>query len=171
MALAAGDFTVTKTIHLGKGYRKVIGRYTPSGTYTSGGEVMTAAIANAKLGLSTIDYMNFTPLVPSAGTTYVQLVYDHAAVGTAKIHASNAVAAHTHNITAIGGLVSSEALFLDASQKFGKAAATDRTIVGSTSATTGGVAVNTAVTVNTELAASTDISTYSCSFVAYGQRA
>jgi hypothetical protein len=50
-----------------------------------------------------------------------------------------ALGTHIHDIKAIGGLTSSEALFLDASQKFGKNAATDRTIVGSTSATTGGV--------------------------------
>lgn len=51
--------------------------------------------------------------------------------------------AHTHDLKAIGGLTSSEALFLDASQKFGKSAATDRTIVGSTSGTTGGVSATT----------------------------
>lgn len=46
---------------------------------------------------------------------------------------------HTHDIKALGGLTSSEPLLLDASQNFGKNAATNRTIVGSTSATTGGV--------------------------------
>lgn len=173
MALAAADLTVRKVIHLGKGYRKVIGRWTPSGTYTSGGEALTTAIAAAALGLTSIDYLNFTPLVPAAGTTYALPVYDHTAGGSnlGKIHVQSAVAAHTHDIKAIGGLTSSEALFLDASQSFGKTAATNRTIVGSTSATTGGVVNNTAVTVGTELAAGTDLSTYSCSFVALGQRA
>jgi hypothetical protein len=46
---------------------------------------------------------------------------------------------HTHDIKAIGGLTSSEPLLLDASQVFGKNAATNRTIVGANSATTGGV--------------------------------
>jgi hypothetical protein len=46
---------------------------------------------------------------------------------------------HSHDIKAIGGLTSSEPLLLDASQVFGKNAATNRTIVGANSATTGGV--------------------------------
>jgi hypothetical protein len=226
MAIAAADFTITDTIPLGKGRRMVWGRYTPSGTYTSGGEGLTTAIANAKIGLSTIAYMNFTPLVTAAGTSYATLVYDHTASAgiLGKIHfTGNGAGAHvhdilikggqtaqthTHDILAIGGLVSSEPLLLDAAQSFGKAAATNRTVVGSTSATTGGVVVGSTATaismistdtlgkeqatdrtiagsasatkggivtstsnaVGAELAAGTDLSTYSCSFVCYGQR-
>ena len=59
-----------------------------------------------------------------------------------------------HDMKAIGGLTSSEALFLDASQSFGKQAATDRTVVGSTAATTGGVLASALV----EVASGTDLS-------------
>lgn len=165
MGILAADFTVTSTIKLGKGKRQVVGRYTPSGTYTSGGETMTAAIASAALGLSTITYFNFTPLVTAVGTTYSNLVYDGTPTALGKIHAQGGgtsahthdllviggqtAQTHTHDMKAIGGLTVSEALALDASQKFGKNAATDRTIVGSTSATTGGV-----VTASTDTALS-----------------
>lgn len=63
-------------------------------------------------------------------------------------------ASHVHDITAIGGLTSSEPLLLDASQKFGKNAATNRTIVGSTSATTGGVVAAIPAAVVSEAASS-----------------
>mgnify|MGYP001571590060 CR=1 FL=1 len=81
------------------------------------------------------------------------LIYRSAGVtpaGTvaAPVFTGAGLAAHTHDMLGIGGLAttSNEALFLDASQKFGKNAATNRTIVGSTSATTGGVVAVTAGT-------------------------
>ena len=58
---------------------------------------------------------------------------------------------HTHDIKALGGLTSSEALLLDSSQSFGKNAATNRTIVGSTSANTGGVVAAVPAAANAEI--------------------
>lgn len=46
---------------------------------------------------------------------------------------------HNHDMLFKGSLTSSEALFLDAAQKLGKAAATDRTLLGVSVATDGGV--------------------------------
>lgn len=103
-------------------------------TYPAGGVPLT----KAKLGCPTnIDELQ----IMDAGTSGFNIKFDSA---NGKIRLFNPVGAHTHDITVIGGLTSSEALFLDASQKFGKNAATNRTIVGATSATTGGVAPNAA---------------------------
>lgn len=110
-------------------------------TYPSGGIPLT----KAKLGCPA-NLLSFKILDGGAASGVI-VKYDYA---NQKLRLYNSVSAHTHDIKAIGGLTSSEALFLDASQKFGKTAATDRTIVGSTSATTGGV-VNSAVASGVEL--------------------
>ena len=104
-------------------------------TYPSGGVPLT----KAKLGCS-VRIVSLQILDNGSGDGY-DYKYDYA---NDKIRIYNSQGSHTHDIKAIGGLTSSEALFLDASQSFGKNAATDRTIVGSTSATTGGVVASTA---------------------------
>ncbi len=101
-----------------------------SGTYSAGG----IPLVIAKLGCPTVVE---ALIVVNAGTTGYQYTWD----GTNKkiVMLQAPVQTHTHDIKAIGGLTSSEPLLLDSSQVFGKNAATNRTIVGANSATTGGV--------------------------------
>lgn len=175
IALVAADLTVNKVIHLGKGYRLVVGSWTPSGTYTSGGEDMTTAIAAAKLGLSSIDFINFTPLTAtSGGATYANVAFDHtpATNSLGKIHVQGSLAAHTHSFLVKGGQAAAgtDAISIKGSTPvtIGKEAATDATNVGGVG---GGVQANTAGTTQAEMAAATSLTAYSCRFVAYGQRA
>lgn len=99
-------------------------------TYATGG----IPLVIAKLGCpTTVEAL----IVTNAGSTGYHFTWD----GTNKklLMFQSPAETHTHDIKALGGLTSSEALLLDASQNFGKNAATNRTIVGSTSANTGGV--------------------------------
>jgi hypothetical protein len=139
-------------------------KLTGPASYTSGGETMTVANARSILeGITNIDFLIPSPSVVSAYTSRTTCVYEplNTSTNTGKFHFYSSVPAHnhdllivggqtaqthTHDVKAIGGLTSSEALFLDASQSFGKTAATNRTIVGSTSATTGGVVAQSTAT-------------------------
>lgn len=101
-----------------------------AGTYSAGG----IPIEIGKLGCPNV-VESF--IVFDKGTSGYSFSYDQT---NKKIVMFQAPAqTHTHDIKAIGGLTSSEPLLLDASQVFGKNAATNRTIVGANSATTGGV--------------------------------
>ena len=97
-------------------------------TYPTGGIPLTIA----KLGCpTTVESL----MIVDKGTSGYDFKYD--ATNKKLVMFQNA--AHAHDILALGGLTSSEALFLDASQKFGKNAATNRTVAGANSATTGGI--------------------------------
>lgn len=169
MALAAGDFVMDKgsLTYLGPGSKMISGTWTLPASYTNGGEVLTNAILAAKFGFKKIRQLIFTP------TGGVDAAFDAGAASAGnqgKLHVyQSGIQAHTHDITAIGGLTSSEALFLDASQKFGKNAATNRTIVGSTSATTGGVAPVTAANTATEVVAGQNLASSTIKFMAWGE--
>lgn len=76
-------------------------------------------------------------VVVDQGTSGYKFMYDQSAEKLVVI------GSHTHDIKAIGGLTSSEPLFLDSAQKFGKNAATNRTIVGANSTSDGGVVAST----------------------------
>lgn len=101
-----------------------------AGTYAAGG----IPIEIGKLGCPVVVE---SLIVVSKGTSGYTFAYDQT---NKKIIMTQAPAqTHTHDIKAMGGLTSSEALLLDASQAFGKNAATNRTIIGANSTTTGGV--------------------------------
>ena len=104
-------------------------------TYPSGGIPLTKAKLGCPAKIVSLQ------IIDGANANGLAYKYDYA---NEKLRIYNTTAAHTHDIKAIGGLTSSEALFLDSSQSFGKNAATDRTIAGSTSATTGGVVASAA---------------------------
>lgn len=171
MALAAADLTTLTRYNLGGGKQIVIGVWTPSGTYTSGGEDLTRAIALAGLGLKTVSAIVFSPLVAATPTTYgATPVFDRASSASSwgKIHIPNAVAAHTHSFLVKGGTAAAgtDAVNIKATV-IGKEAATDATNTGGAN---GGVQNNTAVTTASEAAGATDFSTgvYKAQFVAYG---
>lgn len=166
MALSAADFSNIKHTPLGPGRWMVTGTWTLPASYASGGEDLTTAILKATTRLNKIDAIIFTS---KAGQITGSFDGVSTATSQGKLHAFQAgLAGHTHDIKAIGGLTSSEALFLDASQSFGKTAATDRTIVGATSATTGGVVAAAAVNSATEVVAAQNLSANTLNFVMYG---
>jgi hypothetical protein len=76
-------------------------------------------------------------IVVDKGTSGYEFKYDQSAKKLVMFQAP--AQTHSHDIFAVGGLTSSEPLLLDASQVFGKNAATNRTIAGANAATTGGV--------------------------------
>jgi len=158
MAVAATNITNFVKYPLGNGDWAFRFTYTGPSSYTSGGEDLTRTVCRAAMeGISEIFFLGCNAAYKSSdGSTGAlaafEILNDGTNVGT--FHFYNSVDAHTHDMKAIGGLTSSEALFLDASQKFGKTAATDRTIVGSTSATTGGVVATADDILSSEAAAS-----------------
>lgn len=97
-------------------------------TYPAGGIPITIA----KLGCPTVVE---SLIVVDKGTSGYEFKYDQSAKKLVMFHQGS----HVHDILALGGLTSSEPLLLDASVKYGKNAATNRTIAGANSATNGGI--------------------------------
>jgi len=178
MAISALHFSGVKVEQLGH-LKVVTGVYQPGASgaaggthsYTSGGEIVTQAILKAFSGLLEVRFWNFAKLMKSDFSTATNISFDHArtAAQVGVIHIFQAHAAHTHDILAIGGLTSSETLFLDASQSFGKNAATNRTIVGATSATTGGVVAAAVQKDAAEVASTTAYTNYTARFMILGR--
>lgn len=173
MAFATTQISNVEVFPEGDGLFKFFGKFTLPASYGSGGDAVTVAKCKAAFqGISNIKFIQCTPAFPASGAaTALDVVFEPINDGTnaGKFHVYNSMEGHTHDIKAIGGLTLSETLCLDASQSFGKNAATNRTIVGSTSATTGGVVATAADTSGkTEIAAATDLSTKSCWFVGWG---
>lgn len=83
-------------------------------------------------------------------------------------YATAAAAAHTHNLIYIGGITASEPVAIEAGDKLGKNAATNRTIVGADSATKGGVVTAAAVNATAALEVANDVDIGVIEFVAYG---
>lgn len=141
--IAAGDVTYTMKNQRKMSDSRNLNRFLLSFgdgalTYPAGG----IPITKGKLGCPSIIE---SLVIVDKGTSGYSFMYDQSAEKLVMFQAP--AQTHTHDIKAIGGLTSSEPLLLDASQVFGKNAATNRTIVGANSATTGGV-------VSTTLAAS-----------------
>lgn len=89
MALVAGDFSViTKPIPIQAGLKEIVVKWTPSGTYTAGGEVLTKAIAAAAFGMSEVKQITCEDLVLADFSATRPVVFDHATSGTTlgKIH-------------------------------------------------------------------------------------
>lgn len=169
MALVAADVTKVKVSFMGPGLKMVTGVWTPSGTYTSGGEDLTRALLKSITGLSELRSIIFTPLVKASDGTTVNLAFDRnsSATSQGKIRAiAGGAAAHTHSFLAKGGTAAAgtDALNIKATI-IGKEAATDATNTGGAN---GGVQTTTAGTTDAEIAAGTNLSTYSATFVAYG---
>lgn len=163
MAVAATQITDFHKSPIGDGVWFIRFKFTGPSSYTSGGEVLTKDVCRQAMeGISEIYSLMVPRAMPTGGATSVGCGFEiqNTSTNTGTFHYYNSVDAHTHDIKAIGGLTSSEALFLDASQKFGKTAATDRTVVGSTSATTGGVVTTADDIADNEAAASGNYSTY-----------
>ena len=131
--IASGDVTYTMKNVRRMGNSRVMNRVqlafgNGALTYPAGG----IPILKGKLGCpNVVESLQ----VVDQGTSGYRFQYDTANSKLVMIYGGS----HTHDIKALGGLTSSEPLLLDASQNFGKNAATNRTIVGSTSANTGGV--------------------------------
>ena len=92
------------------------------------------------------------------------------AVGKAfKAYYPTAVAAaHTHDLIYIGGVTITEPVAIEAGDKLGKNAATNRTIAGVDSATKGGVVAGAAVSATAALEVANDVDVGVVEFVAYG---
>ena len=100
MAFGASEFTISKRLPMGAGVHMVFGKWTPSAAYTSGGELITAAICKAAFAVNTIYWMSFAPLFSSDFATSAFVYFDHAVVsGTSqgKIHVVAMTAAHLHD--------------------------------------------------------------------------
>lgn len=172
MAVTATQITNFRKDPVGNGRYEISFLYTGPASYTSGGEVLTRTVCRqAMQGISQIDFLIPAPAANTTDfSTFTDIAFQPINDGTnvGKIHLYNEAPGHTHDMLAKGGLTSSEALFLDASQSFGKTAATDRTIVGSTSATTGGVVAAAAGTTSTEASAATNYSGLASWFFGFG---
>lgn len=170
MALATTDFSKVRQTWLGPNSKRVTGIWTGPASYASGGEDFTRAIVKSALGLSELRSLSFTPLAKSDGTMY-PVAFDHVTSATSqgKAHVGNAVAAHTHSFLVKGGTAAAgtDAINIKGTTPvtIGKEAATDATNIGGAG---GGVQTLTAITANTEIAAATNLSTYSARFVAEG---
>jgi hypothetical protein len=163
MAVAATNITDFHKWPMGDGLWGIRFKYTGPSSYTASGEVLSKTVCKAAMeGISEIYSLMVPRAMPVGGATSVACGFEvlNTSTNTGTFHYYNSVDTHTHDIKAIGGLTSSEALFLDASQSFGKTAATNRTIVGSTSATTGGVVATADDIADNEAAASGNYSTY-----------
>lgn len=174
MALAATQFTAVRRYGLSPGRWTVTGTFTGPASYTSGGELLTNAILKAALGLRSLIFIDFTPAIPAAGTTATEFAFDHTPVtpGTdqGKIHAyAGGGGAHTHSFLAKGGQAAAgtDALSIKGTTPvtIGKEAATDATNIGGVG---GGVQAVTATTAASEIAGTTDLSTFICHFRAEG---
>jgi hypothetical protein len=174
MALAAADITRVATFRFLGAKRLTLGYWTPSGTYTSGGEDLTIAISQSKLEMRNVQFMMFSPLFNAAVSAFgLSPVFDgtRTATSNGKIHILNAVAAHVHSFLVKGGQAAAgtDAISIKGSTPvtIGKEAATDATNIGGAG---GGVQSNTAVTGGTEVAAGTDFTTgtFKAWFIALG---
>ena len=138
----------------GHGYKMITGSVAFTGTYSTNGETLDLR------KILPID-VHMVMITPSGGYSFE---YDYTA---RKVKAFTPAPTHNHNLLAKGGLTESENLCLDSAQKFGKNAATDRTITSSTA--NGGVVAAAAAAAaevgsGTNLTALTDVR-----FVAIGK--
>ena len=138
----------------GHGYKMITGSFAFTGTYATGGETLDLS----KLLPTDV---HLVMIAPSAGYSFE---YDYT---NKKVKAYTPAPSHNHNLLAKGGLTIAEDLGLDSSQKFGKNAATDRTI--SSSAANGGV-VAAAAAAAAEVANATDLTALTdVRFIAIGK--
>lgn len=169
MALAATDFTGFVKIGGANGKYIFMVKYTGPASYAAP-EVLTQTIARAAFqGIGFIDAMIPSPAFNgSGGAVEVQFEPTNTGGNVGNLRFMNATHAHNHDMAIIGGLTSSEPVFLDASVSLGKTAATNRTVLGATSSTTGGVKNAAAAAAATEVTSTTNLSTYSCWFIGIG---
>lgn len=178
MAFGANEFTITKRLPIAAGVQMVVGKWTPSAAYTSGGETITQAICKAAFGLNTIYWMQFAPLVAANGATIAYAYFDHTVVaGTSqgKIRIVNANSPHLHDLLIIGGQGAGQAVQIlpdGASPVLGKTTATSRTVASAQG--TNGVQNNSVATIAnlaaTEATAGIDFSSgaHSARFILFG---
>lgn len=173
MALAAADITRIATFRFLGAKRVTFGYWTPSGTYTSGGEDLTIAISQSKLEMRNVQFMLFSPLFNAAVSAFgLAPVFDgtRTATSNGKLHILNAVAVHTHGLLVTGNQGAGTALQFTPDSNSGivgqSANVANRTLAGGTS----NILNSTAVTAASEVAAATDFSTgtYKCWFLAVG---
>jgi hypothetical protein len=165
--MALGTFSNIQRSAVGNRWL-VTGTYTPSASNQSAtGDAITAA-ALKQMRLSKIDTLIFQQIHGNSAANLAGIAWERNTTAGGKIHIYNAVAPHTHDVLALGGLTSSEPLFVDAAVSFGKNAATNRTIVGATAATTGGVMPSAALANSTEAAAG-NFSAYRAEFICVGR--
>lgn len=169
MALAATDFSLVKRRGVAPGTWVITGKYTGPASYASGGEILTNAILKSALGINKIDSAIFSPFIDASGNAGVGLVFDHVSTSTTqgKIRAINAGnTAHLHSFLVKGGTAAAGTDTVNIkSLVIGKEEVTDRTNLGGTG---GGVQNSTAVAGGSEVAAATNLSSYSSRFVIYG---
>jgi hypothetical protein len=175
MALAAADFSQTKTTFLGPGRRMVTGIYTGPASYANGGEILTHAIALRATGLKEIHSLVFTPLVDhdSGVAPIIGVAFDHARTSTThgKIRAFNATRAHTHDLSIIGGqaAAATDTVFCPAATDLlGKQEAGDALVLGADVATKGGVVSSAVQLAQTEAGAAANLSAFVARFTAMG---
>lgn len=172
MAIAAADFAFVEEAWLGSRVKMRIFNWTGPASYASGGEALTTAIGKA-LGFNEIHAFQCAGLVKASDGTSVGVRFDHnSTAGTThgKIRvAAGGVAAHAHDFLVKGGTAAAGTDALNIKTVIiGKESATDATSLAADTATKGGVMAVAAGTTTAELAATTNLSTYTGRVVIFG---
>jgi hypothetical protein len=147
---------------MGNGKWLIWGTITGPASYTSGGEVLTRAFCSSIWGVSDIQGLAVSPAGDATHANGVICNFERTgsdATNVGEFHFFNAVPAHLHSFLVKGGTAAATTDVVNIkSLVIGKEEATDRTNLGG--ATNGGVQNATAAKDASEVAASTDLSTY-----------
>jgi len=168
MALAASNFSKFTKQFIGNSRYLFSVLYTGPASYAAP-EVLTQAICRSALeGIGQVDFMIPSPAFNgSGGSVEVQFEPTNTGGNVGNIRFMNATQSHLHNLLVKGGLTIADAAGTSAAgAAFGKASASDETVVSSASA--GGVVAAAAAAASTEVASTTNLSTYTCWFVGQG---
>jgi hypothetical protein len=164
MAIAGSQVTNYGHFPIGNGVRMIWGTVTGPTSYTSGGEVITKAVASSIWGASDIKVLACSPAGGSTWATGAMVNFEPTpthATSAGEFHFYNAVDAHAHDFLVKGGTAAAGTDALNIKTVIiGKEAATDATSLGADSATKGGVLATAADTAAAEGASTTNYSTF-----------
>lgn len=167
MAIAGSQVANYGRHPMGNGKWFIWGTITGPALYTSGGEVITKAVASSLWGVKDIQGLSCSP---AGDTTWANgAIVNFQPTPTDTTNAGEfhfyvgGVGAHTHDISIIGGqsAAATDTVFCPAATDLlGKQEAGDALVLGADVATKGGIVATTAVVATAEAAASTVLETY-----------